>query len=146
MLSLEWNFLCLCFLKFSHSRSLGFYLERCATTYYSGKVMILKGIMPSTLGVFYASILILLKPRLFSSAQRVTLTFINMFWTKITNALNRYTDTLKACALDVDVSLMIGGDMAYIGEKGVNLSGGQRARLALARCLYFERFMPWLLL
>ena len=23
--------------------------------------------------------------------------------------------------------------MAYIGEKGVNLSGGQRARLALAR-------------
>jgi len=30
----------------------------------------LKGIMPSTLGVFYASILILLKPRVFSSAQR----------------------------------------------------------------------------
>ncbi|WVY98151.1 hypothetical protein V8G54_030302 [Vigna mungo] len=50
------------------------------------------------------------------------------------NALNRYTDTLKACALDVDVSLMIKGDMAYIGEKRVNLSGGQRARLALARC------------
>ncbi|QCE08894.1 ATP-binding cassette [Vigna unguiculata] len=53
------------------NRSLGFYLERCATTYYSGKVMILKGIMPSTLGVFYASILILLKPRVFSSAQLI---------------------------------------------------------------------------
>jgi len=26
---------------------------------------------------------------------------------------------------------MAGGDMAYIGEKGINLSGGQRARLAL---------------
>jgi len=40
---LEWNFLCLCFLKFSHNRSRGFYLERCVTTYYLGKVMILKG-------------------------------------------------------------------------------------------------------
>ncbi|KAK7843264.1 abc transporter c family member 13 [Quercus suber] len=48
----------------------------------------------------------------------------------------RYSDTLQACALDVDISLMIGGDMAYIGEKGVNISGGQRARLALARAIY----------
>ncbi|XP_035548110.1 ABC transporter C family member 13 isoform X2 [Juglans regia] len=48
----------------------------------------------------------------------------------------RYSDTLQACTLDVDVSLMVGGDMAYIGEKGVNISGGQRARLALARAIY----------
>lgn len=47
----------------------------------------------------------------------------------------RYLDTLSACALDVDISLMVGGDMAFIGDKGVNLSGGQRARLALARFL-----------
>ena len=46
---------------------------------------------------------------------------------------SRYSDTLWACALEIDISLMDGGDMAYIGEKGVNLSGGQRARLALAR-------------
>lgn len=51
---------------------------------------------------------------------------------------SRYSETLKACTLDVDISLMVGGDMAYIGEKGVNLSGGQRARLALARfCHHF---------
>ncbi|KAJ8755380.1 hypothetical protein K2173_019178 [Erythroxylum novogranatense] len=48
----------------------------------------------------------------------------------------RYLDTIKACALDVDISLRPDGDMSYIGEKGVNLSGGQRARLALARAIY----------
>ncbi|KAK6263781.1 hypothetical protein SCA6_019215 [Theobroma cacao] len=48
----------------------------------------------------------------------------------------RYADVLQACTLDVDISLMAGHDLAYIGEKGTNLSGGQRARLALARAIY----------
>ncbi|RZC79401.1 hypothetical protein C5167_003644 [Papaver somniferum] len=48
----------------------------------------------------------------------------------------RYTEVLQTCTLDVDISLMVGGDLAYIGEKGVNLSGGQKARLSLARAVY----------
>ncbi|KAG0475640.1 hypothetical protein HPP92_015326 [Vanilla planifolia] len=48
----------------------------------------------------------------------------------------RYGQVLHACALDVDILRMSGGDLASIGEKGLNLSGGQRARLALARALY----------
>ncbi|CAK9157465.1 unnamed protein product [Ilex paraguariensis] len=48
----------------------------------------------------------------------------------------RYSDVLQECALDIDVSCMVGGDKAFIGEKGVNLSGGQKARLALARAVY----------
>ncbi|PUZ61888.1 hypothetical protein GQ55_4G314200 [Panicum hallii var. hallii] len=48
----------------------------------------------------------------------------------------RYDEVIQACALDVDISAMARGDMSHIGEKGTNLSGGQRARLALARALY----------
>ncbi|KAL2936589.1 ABC transporter C family member 13 [Bienertia sinuspersici] len=43
----------------------------------------------------------------------------------------RYADVLRACALDVDISLMSGGDMAYVGDKGTNLSGGQRVLVYL---------------
>ncbi|KAJ2337253.1 hypothetical protein GGI00_000357, partial [Coemansia sp. RSA 2681] len=41
-----------------------------------------------------------------------------------------------ACALAVDVRLFPKSDMTMIGTDGVNLSGGQKVRLALARALY----------
>ncbi|KAJ7517215.1 hypothetical protein O6H91_21G014900 [Diphasiastrum complanatum] len=48
----------------------------------------------------------------------------------------RYNEVLQACALDVDIAQMKGGDSREVGENGYNLSGGQKARLALARALY----------
>jgi ABC-type multidrug transport system fused ATPase/permease subunit len=51
-------------------------------------------------------------------------------------ATKRYQATLTACALDKDLSYFEDGDETEIGEKGITLSGGQKARVALARAVY----------
>lgn len=47
-----------------------------------------------------------------------------------------YQDVIKACALEKDLQLLPFGDKTIVGEKGVILSGGQKARINLARCIY----------
>ena len=44
-----------------------------------------------------------------------------------------YRAVLHCCALERDLQLMPFGDRTLVGEKGVSLSGGQRARINLAR-------------
>ncbi|XP_046958458.1 ATP-binding cassette sub-family C member 10 isoform X3 [Lynx rufus] len=50
-----------------------------------------------------------------------------------------YQKVLEACALSDDLSILPAGDQTEVGEKGVTLSGGQRARIALARAVYQEK-------
>ncbi|KAJ2456262.1 Canalicular multispecific organic anion transporter 1 [Coemansia sp. RSA 2336] len=45
----------------------------------------------------------------------------------------KYQQIIYACALYEDIQRLPFKDMSEIGRKGVNLSGGQKARLALAR-------------
>ena len=49
---------------------------------------------------------------------------------------NRYKDTIEACQLLKDLEMLEAGDLTQIGEKGMNLSGGQKARIAMARAVY----------
>ncbi|WVQ85985.1 hypothetical protein IAT38_008153 [Cryptococcus sp. DSM 104549] len=48
----------------------------------------------------------------------------------------RYEMVLEACALNPDLDMLEDGDQTEIGAKGVSLSGGQKARVALARAMY----------
>ncbi|TFK44584.1 metal resistance protein YCF1 [Crucibulum laeve] len=47
-----------------------------------------------------------------------------------------YNMVVEACALGQDLSLLPQGDLTEVGEKGITLSGGQRARISLARAVY----------
>ena len=43
---------------------------------------------------------------------------------------------LEACSLLPDIAILPAGDKTEIGEKGINLSGGQKTRISLARAVY----------
>ncbi|KAM9362938.1 ATP-binding cassette sub-family C member 10 [Symphorus nematophorus] len=50
-----------------------------------------------------------------------------------------YQSVIEACALSDDLNVLPDGDRTEVGENGVTLSGGQKARLALARAVYMDK-------
>ena len=50
----------------------------------------------------------------------------------------KYNRVLSLCQLNEDLDTFEGKDLTEIGEKGINLSGGQKVRISLARTIYNE--------
>ncbi|KAG8304251.1 hypothetical protein J6590_098615 [Homalodisca vitripennis] len=67
------------------------------------------------------------EPWIFSSSVRQNILFREDY-----NS-TRYKAVCKVCELEKDFELMPRGDKTLVGEKGAALSGGQKARINLAR-------------
>ncbi|KAL4483821.1 hypothetical protein ABPG72_006196 [Tetrahymena utriculariae] len=70
------------------------------------------------------------EPYIFSGSVRENILFGSQYdkqW---------YDHVAKNCCLLQDFNQMDQGDLTVIGERGVNLSGGQKARICLARAVY----------
>ena len=48
----------------------------------------------------------------------------------------RLSEVVRVCQLEPDLQQLVNGLDTEIGERGVNISGGQRARISLARACY----------
>nr|XP_023015460.1 probable multidrug resistance-associated protein lethal(2)03659 [Leptinotarsa decemlineata] len=69
-------------------------------------------------------------PWLFAASVRQNILFGEEF------DQERYERVVDVCALSSDFDLLPYGDKTLVGEKGKTLSGGQKARINLARCIY----------
>lgn len=51
----------------------------------------------------------------------------------------RFDEVVRVCSLKADIDILPGGELTEIGERGITLSGGQKARINLARSVYKEK-------
>lgn len=70
------------------------------------------------------------EPIIFSGTVRSNILFGRSYDEKL------YQAVVKQSSLLPDFKQFPSGDSTIIGERGVNLSGGQKARISLARALY----------
>ena len=50
----------------------------------------------------------------------------------------RYKEILDICQLTPDLEILPGGEFTEVSSNGTNISGGQKARISLARAIYKE--------
>ena len=72
------------------------------------------------------------QPVIFSDTVRNNITFGKPFDKK------EYERVVKVACLQSDFRILSEGDRTIVGERGATLSGGQKARVVLARALYAD--------
>lgn len=65
------------------------------------------------------------QPWVFTSSIRQNIIFGNDYDKK------KFDRVVEACSLKKDLELLPMGESTLVGEKGINLSGGQRARICM---------------
>nr|CAI5863362.1 unnamed protein product [Callosobruchus analis] len=91
-----------------------------------GELPLSDGVAKVGEGISYAS----QKPWLFSATVRQNILFGQDYDRKL------YKKVVKVCALSKDFEQFPYGDHTVVGDKGASLSGGQKARINLARAIY----------
>lgn len=72
------------------------------------------------------------EPILFSDTVRNNILFGRSF------EHERYEEAVRLSCLGPDLKTLSEGDLTMVGERGITLSGGQKARLSLARALFAD--------
>ncbi|KAL5283205.1 ABCC4.2 family protein [Megaselia abdita] len=91
-----------------------------------GEINIIEGRVYVNGSISYSS----QEPWLFEGSIRDNIVFVEPF------DQDRYQKVVKVCCLEQDLQIFPNGDMTRVGERGVSLSGGQKARVSLARAIY----------
>ena len=71
-------------------------------------------------------------PWVYSGTVRENIVFGNQF------DVQKYNKVIEVCDLEKDIASFTKRDLTEIGQRGVILSGGQRARVSLARAIYSD--------
>ena len=71
-------------------------------------------------------------PWVYSGTVRENIVFGNQF------DVQKYNKVIEVCDLEKDIASFTKRDLTEIGQRGVILSGGQRARVSLARAVYSD--------
>lgn len=91
-----------------------------------GELSLDSGLMTINGTISYAS----QEPWIFEGSVRNNIVFVEDFDEE------RYNKVVEVCALERDFKLLPQGDATIVGEQGSSLSGGQKARVNLARAIY----------
>lgn len=95
-------------------------------TSFTGELDISSGNIEISGSISYAS----QEPWVFAATVRQNILFGASYDKK------RYSEVVHACALEKDFKQFPDGDQTVVGDRGASLSGGQKARINLARAVY----------